>query len=126
MNFQQFFALLRSIFTKEVLDIEPTDENFPLYLANRYISFFHPNLCIFIDDAMNRYDKAQLLLEPKLAYKTLRAIIPKLPYSRIDYVKKPASERVKNTSVSDEQLKQLADLLEISKREVLSYLTYLQ
>lgn len=121
MNWAHFFILLRSLFTKEVVDIEPADENFPLFLVNRYISFYHPNLCIYIDEVMNRYDKAQLLLEPKLAYQTLRAILPKLPYSRISFVRKDVSEQAKNKNVSDEELKQIADLLEISKREVLLY-----
>ena len=121
MNWGQFFTLLRSLFTKEVLDIEPTDENFALFLVNRYISFYHPNLCIYIDEVMNRYDKAQLLLDPALAYKTLRAVLPKLPYTKISYVKKVISERAQNTGITDEQLKHLADLLEVSKREILLY-----
>ena len=125
MNFQQFFILLKSLFTKEVVDIEPTDENFPLYLVNRYISFYHPNLCIFIDNTTNRYDNAQSFLDPAIAYKTLCAMLPKLPFTRIDYVKKRVSERAQNKGVTNEQLKQLADLLEISKREVLNYLSLL-
>ena len=125
MNWQEFFILLRSLFTKEVVSINPTEENFPLFLVNRYISFYHPNLCIFVDDVLNRYDNVQSFLDPAAAYKTLRAVIPKLPYTKISYVKKCVSEHAKNKDVSNEQLKQLADLLEISKREVLSYLPLL-
>ena len=121
MNWQQFFTLLRSIFTKEEFDIVPNDENFSLFLVNRYISFAHPNLCIYIDDVMNRYDKAQLMINPTLAYKTLRAVLPKLPYTKIKFIKKEVSEQAKNKGVSDEELKRIADLLEISKREVLLY-----
>ena len=123
MEWPQFFNLLRSVFTKEDPGIEPTEDNFSLFLMNRYISFAHPNLCIYIDEMMNRNDKAQFLTNPKAAYNTLRAILPKLPYTRISYVKKIVSERAQNNGVTDEQLKQLADLLEISKREILLYTT---
>lgn len=123
MEWPQFFNLLRSVFTKEEPEVEPTDDNFPIFLVNRYISFAHPNLCIYIDEMVNRNDKAQFLTDPKTAYYTLRAILPKLPYTRINYVKKTVSEQAHNKGVSDDQLKHLADLLEVSKREILLYTT---
>ena len=74
---------------------------------------------------MNRTDKAQFLTDPKIAYYTLRSILPKLPYTKINYVKKYVSEQAQDKGVTDEQLRQLASLLEVSKREILLYTTLL-
>ena len=123
MDWGQYFSLLKSVFTKEEPGVEPTDDNFPIFLVNRYISFAHPNLCIYIDEMVNRNDKAQFLTDSKTAYYTLRAILPKLPYTRINYVKKTVSERAQDIGITDEELKHLADLLEVSKREILMYTT---
>lgn len=113
------YVLLESLFTKADVDISPNESNFPVYLINRYISFYHPNLCIFIDDAMNKLQKLDLLSDSLLAYKTYKAIIPKLPYHKIEYVKKPVSNTASKYQFNDTELSTLANLLEISKREVL-------
>lgn len=123
MNFQQFYPLLRSLFTKEDVGIEPTSDNFPLFLAMRNISFVHPNLCVFMDEVLNSFKKLQLFSDPVLAYNTLKSLLPKLPYNKIDYVKKPVTVSVRNKELTNEELQQLAGLLEVSKREVLLYIS---
>lgn len=122
MDFHEFYKLLRSLFTKEVPDVVPTNNNFPINLVIRYISFYHPNLCIYIDNVFNDYSKIQLISDPKVAYNTFKAILPKFKFSKIDYIKKPVSTTVRNNEISNEEIQHLAELLECSKREVLLYL----
>lgn len=123
MNFAEFFILLRCLLTKEDLGIKPSDENFSTYLAMRYVSFVHPNMCVYVDEVVNDYKKYQMAADPKNGFEFLKAILPKLPYRKINYIKKPITTAVNKQEISDEELKHLAELLEISKREVLLYIS---
>lgn len=124
-NFQEFFTLLRSIFTKETVNIAPRTGNFNYRLVLRYVSFYHPNLCVYIDGVLNSHDKETILVDPVLCYKTFKAVLPKLPYTKINFVKKGVTEVLKEKGITDEGLKHIADYMEISKREILLYISML-
>ena len=118
MNFDEFFPLLKSIFTKKCVNIIPTAENFNTYLAIRYISFYHPSLCEVLNETLNRYKINAGFNTPEDGYKFLMALIPKLPYKHIKYEKKQAIANQRKKDISDETIKKLADYLEISQREI--------
>ena len=83
MNFDEFFPLLKSIFTKKSCNITPTAENFNTYLATRYISFYHPSLCEILNESVNKFDINKIFDDPEDGFKFLKALIPKHPYKHI-------------------------------------------
>lgn len=123
MNFNEFFSLLKSIFTKEKCEIKPTEENFNVYMILRYISFYHPTICIYINETFNNYNVFSKFLSPEDVYKYLKAIIPKLPYTKISYIKKPTTQKLKKRNIDNSKIEKLASYFEISKREVRDILT---
>lgn len=125
MNFPEFNELLKSIFTKENVKVKPSTDNFNPYLVNRYISMYHPKLCMFINETMNNYDLIQGLDDSEVLYKTYRAVIPKAPYRFIEYIGRGKSKTQAKNNISDDDIKQFAELLEISTREVRQYLKLL-
>lgn len=118
MNFDEFFPLLKTIFTKKSCNITPTTDNFNLYLAVRYISFYHPSLCEIINESINKYKISALFNEPEESYKFLKALIPKLPYKHIKYIKKESIKKMHDKNISDDIINKLANYMEISKREI--------
>lgn len=118
MNFDEFFPLLKTIFTKDDCDIVPCAENFNVYLAARYISFYHPSLCEVLNESINKYKINAMFNEPEDGYKFLKGLIPKLPYRHIKYVKKESVKKQREKEIPDEVIAKIANYLEISQREV--------
>lgn len=118
MNFDEFYPLLKSIFTKKDCDIMPCTDNFNVYLATRYISFYHPSLCEVLNESINKFKINSMFNEPEEGYKFLKALIPKLPYKHIKYIKKESVKKQRDKNISDETIAKIADYLEISRREV--------
>lgn len=118
MNFDEFYLLLKSIFTKKDCGITPCAENFNIYLATRYISFYHPSLCEVLNESVNKFKINSMFNEPEEGYKFLKALIPKLPYKHIKYIKKESVKNQRDKNISDETIAKIADYLEISRREV--------
>ena len=123
MNFDEFFPLLKSLFTKKQCDISPTAENFNTFLATRYISFYHPSLCEILNESINKFKINAMFNDPQEGYNFLKALIPKLPYKHIKYIKKEAVKKQREKEISDETITKLANYLEISTREVRKILT---
>lgn len=124
-DWNEFFTLLRSLFTKEEVEIVPTDKNFSPYLVNRYISFYHPNMLVFVANTINDTKKFLQSESSAIHYKTLKAILPKLPYYKIPYIKKPVSNKLKFNEDTNNDVRRLARYMEISQREVLNYIAEL-
>lgn len=96
----------------------PTAENFNVYLATRYISFYHPSLCEALNETINKYKINANFNDPEDGYKFLMGLIPKLPYKHIKYEKKQSVMHQREKNISDETVKKLADYLELSQREI--------
>lgn len=118
MNYDEFYPLLKSLFDKKDCGIEPNDDNFNVYLATRYITFYHPSLCRAMNDTINKYKINSRFNKPEDGYKFLKAILPKLPYKFIKYEKKQSVKNIRNKNITDEEIKKYADYLEISQREI--------
>lgn len=123
MNFDEFFPLLKSIFTKKECDIAPCQENFNVYLATRYISFYHPSLCEVLNESINKFKINAMFNNPEEGYRFLKALIPKLPYKHIKYIKKEAVKSQRDKQISDDTIIKIANYFEISQREVRSILS---
>ena len=121
-NFEEFYKLLNSLYTKEDISIKPTEDNFNAFLVNRYISMYHPKLCIFINETMNNYEMMQNITDSDTLYKTYKAVVPKLPIVKIQYIKRPISKAQQKNEVTEDTIKQFANLLEVSTREIRQYL----
>lgn len=119
--FSEFNELLKTIFTKEEPSIVPADDNFPTYLALRYISFYHPKLALFVNQTLNNYELIQNIPDQVEAYKLIKAVIPKAPWHFIKYVGKKKSKTQYQEGVKEEDIKRFAELLEISTREIRQY-----
>lgn len=118
MNFDEFYPLLKSIFTKKDCDIMPCADNFNVYLATRYISFYHPSLCELLNESINKFKINSIFNEPEEGYKFLKALIPKLPFKHIKYIKKESVKNLQDKNISNEIVVKIANYLEISQREV--------
>jgi hypothetical protein len=118
MNFDEFYPLLKTIFTKEDCDIIPCADNFSVYLAARYISFYHPSLCELLNESVNKFKINAMFNDPEEGYKFLKGLIPKLPYPRIKYIKKESVKKQRDKEISDEIISRIANYMEISQREV--------
>lgn len=123
MNFEEFYPILKSIFTKEDCKLEISQENFNLYLATRYISFYHPSLCELLNQSINNFKINSKFNEPEEGYKFLKAIMPKLPYKRINYIKKESVKNQRDNNISDDVIARLANYFEVSRREIRQIIT---
>lgn len=123
INFDEFFPLLKSIFTKKKCDITPCADNFNTYLATRYISFYHPSLCEILNESINKFDINKIFNDSEEGYKFLMALIPKLPYKHIKYIKKESVKKQQDNHIDDMAIAKIANYLEISQREVRKILT---
>lgn len=90
MDFKEFYKLLDVALTKEKTDITPSEENYNNYIFNRYLSFYHPEIAIYITKTSNRINWLPHGDNEEMSWKGIRALLPKLPKTFIQYVKKPA------------------------------------
>ena len=118
MKFDEFFTLLKSIFDKSEADIEPSNDNFNLYLAMRYISFYNPAFCQLMNETANTFKINAQFSTPQDGYNFLKGLLPKVPYKKIKYVKKQSSNNQIEKNISNETLLKIANHLELSTREI--------
>lgn len=115
MDFKEFYKLLGEALTKEESGIEPNKENYNVFLMNRYLSFYHPEIAIHISKTTNRLG---FIPDCGEEFYCIKSILPKLPNTFIEYVKKPSVIATQNLNFSDEEIYTEAKLNECSKREI--------
>lgn len=118
MDFKEFYKLLDGALTKEKTDITPSDENYNNYIFNRYLSFYHPEIAIYIAKTSNRVNWLPHGDNEEMSWKGVRALLPKLPKTFIQYVKKPAVVAAQELNVSEDFIKEEAMFNECSKKEI--------
>lgn len=118
MNFKEFYKLLDGALTKEKTEITPSEENYNTYIFNRYLSFYHPEITIYLAKTSNRVNWLPCGEDEEMSWKGIRALLPKLPKSFIQYVKKPAVVATQELNVSEDFIKEEAMFNECSKREI--------
>jgi len=107
------------IFTKKKIEEVPDEENqFTMYMANRWISM-HSCICAqIINESTNRYWSN--LQVKKDQYNFMYNLLPKMKRTRLNYIKKVKEKLDEN---SDVEL--IAKKYELSKKEVVGYLEFL-
>lgn len=115
-NFSHFFELLKTIVAKSETPLVPDAENFSLYMANRYLSFIHPEICKLLAQTTNIYGFCPE--DEKASYGVLKAIVPKMRYRKIPYVSKPSSANQSELGVTDADLEEMARYYELGKGEI--------
>lgn len=118
MDFKEFYKLLDGALTKEKTEITPSEENYNTYIFNRYLSFYHPEITIYLAKTSNRVNWLPCGEDAEMSWKGIRALLPKLPKSFIQYVKKPAVVATQELNVSEDFIKEEAMFNECSKREI--------
>ena len=118
MDFKEFYKLLNGAITKEEIDVVPTSENFNTFLFNRYLSFYHPEITIHVAKTSNKLGFLPDDGDEEIAWKTIRAILPKLPNTFIQYIKKPAVVAAQNCDFDEDQIFIESKFNECSKREI--------
>lgn len=123
MDFKEFYKLLDEAITKESSGVIPSDENYNQFIFNRYLSFYHPHVAIFLSNTANRTNWIPEGDDEEMSFKCLKSILPKFPKKFIQYIKKPAINFDDELEISDEVIKEEAAFLECSKREIRILLT---
>jgi hypothetical protein len=115
-----FFDVLNSILFSKKNTFENLDtENFNLYMMNRWISMYSPELASMVNFTTNRF--GQVLDTQESQYSLLLNIFPKTKYKKLNYLKKkkePKKQTTDNISV-------LAKNKELSQREIQMYYSFL-
>ena len=94
------------------------ESNFQPYIVNRWLSMYSP----VIAKHSNILNKYLSIFDNKKDLLTLfAAVFPKMPFKKIDYIKKVKENKIDK----DENIPLLATNLELSKREIEQYIAFL-
>lgn len=110
------------LYTKKKIDINIEDKSFILYLFNRWVSMYSPELCYYVNETLNKrlYEIFPNINEQ---YNYAYNILPKMHYKKINYIKKLKSNNDKSKLEKEHNtVKSYADNLELSQREIELYL----
>lgn len=92
-------------------------------MINRYLSFVSPSTCILVNNFFNQMDSFPFeSIEER--YAKVNAVFPNVGKRYIKYKRKAATEKKIEKNISEDDIKYLADLLEISRREVSDYIVF--
>jgi hypothetical protein len=107
------------LFKKKGIHMTNIDEesSFNLYMVNRWITMYSTSIVDIINLTTNKY--YSIFETNKEAYNFLIKITPKVKPRRIHYVKRIS----KSKQPSNIAIKQLANNLELSEREISYYIT---
>lgn len=115
------FSYLNGILYKVNTDISniDTDSDFQSYLIQRWSTMYSPYIAVLINETTNIY--WQSLDNNTCWYMMLDTSIPKCKFKRLNYLKKAKKDI---DSKNKEQIQKIANNLEISSREVISYIKH--
>lgn len=118
MDFKEFYKLLDEAITKEKSDVVASEENYNSFIFNRYLSFYHPQIAILLAKTTNRNNWIPDENDEEMSFKCMKGILPKLPKSFIQYVKKPAVIVAQELEITEDDIREEAVFHECSKREI--------
>lgn len=109
------------LFNKRKLNtINEGETQFNLYMLNRWCSMYSPDVSKIINETTNKYNKLFSLKQDQYEYSY--HILPKCKKKKIDYLKKNKIQK----EIKENNCKLLSRNLEISEREVLNYIDFLE
>ena len=107
------------LFSKKKLNkLNEEETEFNLYMVNRWCSMYSPDIAQIINETTNKYKEVFTLKQDQ--YNFCFNILPKRKKKKIEYFKK---EKIENKS-EDELIPALAKKMELSKREMKSYIDF--
>lgn len=117
------FDIIKSLlFNKRKIDINIEDNTFTPYLINRWISMYSIELCYFINKTTNFNFKNIFGDSKEDIYNYFFNVIPKVPYKKIQFIKKNKKEINNEDKELEEMINNYAINYELSKREIREYL----
>ena len=112
------FDILNDVlFTKKGNTLQNVDDEsaFNMFMINRWVSMYSPNLAVVINNTTNRLHS---VFDTKQDYyKYISKVLPKVNRKHIAYIKKVK----KDDTEEIDNIKILAKRLELSEREIKSY-----
>ena len=114
---ETIFDFLNSIlFSKKNIKLsEDNKTSYVPFLVNRWCSFYSKEVCSIVNHTVNRFSN----LSKEEHYTFLKNIINRVPFKKINYIKKNKDTQKNN---EDDTLSLLAKNLELSKREINQYI----
>lgn len=110
------FDYIKDIIVTKKGDL-PLDQYVP-YMVNRWLSFINPTVC----SSINQVNSSVFLEDKELHYKTMISLFPKMKYCpKINYIKKVKEE----ATDEDSKIKVIAEAKEMSQKEVLLLMSWL-
>ena len=114
------FDFLNTIIFDKNNEITIEENDFNLYMVNRWLSMYSPDMANVINETSNKYGQTLAIKEDQ--FKFLLNMLPKQRKKHIAYIKKiKESKSTKEEAIDITAL--IAKKMEISKREVEDYLT---
>ena len=112
------FDILNDVlFTKKGNTLQNVDDEsaFNMFMINRWVSMYSPNLAVVINNTTNRLNS---IFETKQDYyRYISKILPKVKRKHIAYIKKAKRDDTEEL----DNIKIMAKRLELSEREIKSY-----
>lgn len=118
MDFKEFYRLLDEAITKQDSGVVASEENYNAFIFNRYLSFYHPQISILLSKTTNCVNWIPESEDEEMSFKCMKGILPKLPKSFIQYVKKPSVIAAQELEITEDEIRDEAAFLECSKREI--------
>jgi hypothetical protein len=103
------------LFGKKVKQADTADNDFSLYMVQRWLSMSSPHMSLLMNRTCNKY--YDTLQDKDVAVKFLDVMVPKTKTTRLNYIKKVAKTKQK-IKEDQEFLSFLAKTTEMSKREL--------
>jgi hypothetical protein len=103
---------LKSLFKKEPKKVNR--ENFPPYVAQRWISFHSGAMATVLNKILNQ--SSELLADPQMCYDFLRTILPPMSSHIPTYIKKP--KEGKSGGLDSNLLHNISKNLEMSEKDL--------
>lgn len=114
------FDYLNTILFDKSNEISIEENDFNLYMVNRWLSMYSPDMANVINETSNKYGQTLAVKEDQ--FKFLLNMLPKQRKKHIGYIKK--KKEIKSTKEEAiDMVTLIAKKMEISKREVENYIS---
>ena len=111
-----FDSINKILYKPQGSEVFVDDDKFSPFMIQRWGSMHSTPIALIINQTSNRY--WSVMKNDEMWYKFFHAVIPKVQFKRINYIKKKKAETVKK---KDDRIQKVAAHLEISTREVSQY-----
>lgn len=118
MYLKNTFDYINSIlYKKELRLLEDInfDQEFQPYLIQRWLSMYSPEICNILNETSNK--QYGIFENKEMWFDYFDTIIPKMKYSRLEYIKK-VNKKAKRNKEDDKIIEFLAKNSELSQREI--------